>query len=52
MHQTGLFSSAFVVPQSLFTELCVELEPVVPQSKSTELRSSTAVAPKSKSTEM
>ena len=67
MYQTGLFSSASVVPQSKFTgelwspvsvvpqskptELCSQAA-VVPQSKSTELCSSAAVIPQSKSTEM
>ena len=50
MHQTG-FSSAAVVPQSKFTELCSS-EAVVSQSKSTELCSSAAVLPQSISTEM
>ena len=36
MHQTGLFSSAAVVPQSKFTELCSSAA-VVPQRKSTEM---------------
>ena len=40
MHQTG-FSSAGVVPQSKFTELCSSAA-VVSQSKSTELWSSAA----------
>ena len=40
MHQTG-FSSAAVVPQSKFTELCSSAA-VVPQSKSTEMWSSAA----------
>ena len=51
MHQTGLFSSAAVVPQSKCTELC-SLAAVVPQSKSTKLCSLAAVVPQSKSTEM
>ena len=65
MHQTG-FSSAAVVPQSKFTELCssaavvsqskfTELcgsAAVVSQTISTELCSSAAVVPQSKSTEM
>ena len=50
MHQTG-FSSAAVVPQSKFTELCSSAA-VVSQSKSTELCSSAAVVPQSKSTEL
>ena len=50
MHQTG-FSSAAVVPQSKFTELCSSAA-VVSQSKSTELCSSDAVVPESKSTEL
>ena len=50
MHQTG-FSSAAVVPQSKFTELCSSAT-VVSQSKSTELCSSAAIVPQSKSTEM
>ena len=65
MHQTGLFSSASVVPRSKFTgEFCeaqrllchkVNLLSCVarpPQSKSTELCTSAAVIPQSKSTEM
>ena len=40
MHQTR-FSSAAIVPQSKFTELC-SLAAVVPRSKSTEMRSSAA----------
>ena len=36
LHQTGLFCSAAVVPQSKSTELC-SLAAVVPQSKSTEI---------------
>ena len=36
LHQTGLFCSAAVVPQSESTELCSSAA-VVPQSKSTEL---------------
>ena len=51
MHQTGLFSSAAVVPQSKCTELC-SLAAVVPQSKSTKLCSLAAVVPQSKSNEM
>ena len=51
MHQTRLFSSAAVVPQSKCTELC-SLAAVVPQSKSTKLCSLAAVVPQSKSTEM
>ena len=50
MHQTG-FSSAVVVPQSKFTELCSSAT-VVSQSKSTELCISAAVVPESKSTEL
>ena len=50
MHQTG-FSSAAVVPQSKFTELCSSAA-IVSQSKSTELCSSEAVVPQSKSTKM
>ena len=50
IHQTG-FSSAAVVPQSKFTELCSSAA-VVSQSKSTELCSSAAVVPQSNSTEM
>ena len=50
MHQTEI-SSAAVVPQSKFTELCSSAA-VVSQSKSTELCSSAAVVPQSKSTEM
>ena len=45
MHQTG-FSSAAVVPQSKFTELCSSAA-VVSQSKSTELCNSAAVVPQS-----
>ena len=58
MHQTGLFSSASVVPQSKFTgELWSSASVVpqsksVPQSRSSELCSSAAVIPQSKSTEM
>ena len=37
MHQTGLFSSASVVPQSKFTGELWSSASVVPQSKSTEL---------------
>ena len=48
MHQTR-FSSAAVVPQSKFTELCRSAA-VVSQSKSTELCSSAAVVPQTKST--
>ena len=50
MHQTEI-SSAAVVPQSKFTELCSSAA-VVSQSKSTELCSSTAVVSQSKSAEM
>ena len=50
MHQTG-FSSAAVVSQSKFTELCSSAA-IVSQSKSTELCSSEAVVPQSKSTKM
>ena len=50
MHQTG-FSSAAVVPQIKFTELCSSAA-VVSQSKSTELCSSAAVVPQSKDTEL
>ena len=50
VHQTG-FSSAAVVPQSKFTELCSSTA-VVSQRKSTELCSSAAVVPQSKSTEV
>ena len=46
MHQTG-FSSAAVMPQSKFTELCSSAA-VMPQSKFTELCSSAAVMPQSK----
>ena len=42
--ETGLFSSAVVVPQSKSAELCSSAV-VVPQSKSTELRSLAAVGP-------
>ena len=52
MHQTGLFSSASVVPQSKFTGELWSSASVVPQSKSTELCSSAAVVPQSKFTEM
>ena len=45
MHQTG-FSSAAVMPQSKFTELCSSAT-VVSQSKSTELCSRAAVVPQS-----
>ena len=51
LHQTGLFCSAAVVPQSESTELCSSAA-VVSQSKSTELCSSAAVVPQSKSTEL
>ena len=51
INETGLFSSAAVVPQSKSTELCTSAA-VVPQSKSTELCSSAAVVPQSKSIEM
>ena len=50
MYQTG-FSSAAVVPQSKFTELCSSVA-VVSQSKSTELCSTAAVVPQSKSSEV
>ena len=50
MHQTVL-SSAAVMPQSKFTELC-SLAVVVSKSKSTELCGSAALVPQSKSTEM
>ena len=50
VHQTG-FSSAAVMPQSKFTELCSSAA-IVSQSKSTELCSSAAIVPQSKSTEM
>ena len=50
MHQTG-FSSAAVVPQSKFTELCGSAA-VVSQSKSAELCSSAAIVPQSTATEM
>ena len=50
MHQTG-FSSAAVVPQSKFTDLCSSAA-VVSQSKSTELCSWAAVVSQSKSTEL
>ena len=49
MHQTG-FSSAAIVPQSKFTELCSSAA-VVSQSKSTELCSSAAVEPQSQGTQ-
>ena len=52
MHQTGLFNSASVVPQSKFTGELWSSASVVPQSKSTELCSSAAVIPQGKSTEM
>ena len=67
VHQTGLFSSASVVPQSKFTGELWSSASVVPQSKSTEmcsyaavpqskftgeLCSSAAVIPQSKSSEM
>ena len=42
MHQTGLFSSASVVPQSKFTGELWSSASVVPQSKSTEMWSSAA----------
>ena len=42
MHQIGLFSSAFVVPQSKFTGELWSLASVLPQSKSTEMWSSAA----------
>ena len=54
MHQTGLFSSASVVPQSKFTGELWRSASVVPQSKSvpqskpSELCSSAAVIPQSK----
>ena len=51
LHQTGLFCSAAVVPQSESTELCSSAA-VLPQSKSTELCSLAAVLPQSKSTEL
>ena len=50
MHQTG-FSSAVVMPQSKFTELCSSAA-VLSESKFTELCSSAAIVPQSKSTEM
>ena len=50
MHQTEI-SSAAVVPQSKFTELCSSAA-VVSQSKSTELCSAAAVVSQSKSNEM
>ena len=50
MHQTGLFSSGSVVPQSKFTGELWSLATVVPQSKSTELWRSASVVPQSKST--
>ena len=52
MHQTGLFSSASIVPQSKFTGQLRRSESVVPQSKSTELCSWAVVVPQSKSTEL
>ena len=52
MHQTGLFNSASVVPQSKFTGELWSSASVVPQSKSTELCSWAAVVPHSKSTEL
>ena len=52
MHQTGLFSSAAVLPQSEFTGELWSSASVVPQSKSTELCSSAAIVSQSKSTEM
>ena len=52
MHQTGLFSSASVVPQSKFTGELWSSASVVPQSKSTGLCSSAAAIPQSKSNEM
>ena len=52
MHQTGLFSSASVVPQSKFTGELWSSASVVPQSKSTELCSSAAAISQSKSNEM
>ena len=48
MHQNG-FSSAAIVPQSKFTELCSSAS-VVSQSKSTELYTSAAVVPQSSET--
>ena len=50
-HQTRLFSSAAVVPQSKFTDLCSSAA-VLPQGKFTELCSSASVVPQSKSNEM
>ena len=52
MHQSGLFSSASVVPQSKFTGELWSSASVVPQNKSTELCSWSAVVPQSKSTEL
>ena len=49
MHQTG-FSSAAVVPQSKFNELCSSAA-IVSQSKSTELCSLAAVVPQSRGTQ-
>ena len=52
MHQTGLFSSAAVLPQSKFTGELWSSASVVPQSRSIELCSSAAIVSQSKSTEM
>ena len=51
INETGLLSSAAVVPQSESTELCSSAA-VIPQSKSTELCSLAAVVPQTKSTEL
>ena len=51
LHETGLFSSAAVVPQSKSTEFCSSAANV-PHSESTEFCSSAANVPQSKSTEL
>ena len=51
INETGLWSSAVVVRQSEFPELCSSAA-VMLQSKSTELCSSAAVVPKNKPTEL
>ena len=51
INETGLWSSAVVVRQSEFPELCSSAA-VMPQSKSTELCSSAAVVPQNKPTEL